>query len=58
MLKTDLNLVWRRIMVLVVLSALAALLCFSLASGQTSGNYIVWLPIVAAARANPIRTGK
>jgi hypothetical protein len=41
MLKTDLNLVWRRIMALAVLSALAALLSFSLASGQTSGNYIV-----------------
>jgi expansin len=55
MLKIDLNLVWKT--VALVALALAALLSFSLASGQTSGNYFVWLPIVAAARANPIHQG-
>jgi expansin (peptidoglycan-binding protein) len=56
MLKTKLNLAWKTV-ALVALSALAALLCFSLAGSQTSGNYFIWLPIVAADRANPIHQG-
>ncbi len=58
MLKTNLDFVWQRIMALAVLLALVLLaLHFSLTSGQTSGNYFVWLPMVAVARANPIHQG-
>jgi len=57
MLKTNLRPVWQGVTALAVLLALAALLHFSLVSSQTSGNYFVWLPIVAADRANPIHQG-
>ncbi len=56
MLKTNLRPVWLGIVALAVLLALATA-CFSPASGQTSGNYFVWLPLVAADRANPIHRG-
>ena len=56
MLKTSLRPVWLGIVALAALLALATA-CFSLASSQTSGNYFVWLPLVAADRANPIHQG-
>jgi expansin (peptidoglycan-binding protein) len=57
MLKTNLGPIWKGTVALAVLLALATLLHFSLASSQTSGDYFVWLPIVAADRANPIHQG-
>jgi expansin (peptidoglycan-binding protein) len=57
MLEANLGPVWKGTVALAVLLALVALLHFSLASSQTSGDYFVWLPIVAADRANPIHQG-
>jgi expansin (peptidoglycan-binding protein) len=53
MLKTKLPSIRKRMMALIVLSALGVLLHFSLTSGQTPGNYPVWLPIVMMSRPTP-----